>query len=97
MKNIRLNESIDDGALSVVEQIPGLVKFADQTDKLRLGESASEFCAFLFIFVLFLGRPTSSIYFCLRTFQALFLSGPPADTRDNWSLPADILSYFGII
>ena len=38
LNKIKLNESIEDGALSVVEQIPGFVTWADQTDKLRLGE-----------------------------------------------------------
>jgi len=37
LNKIKLNESIEDGALSVVEQIPGLVEWADQTHKLRLG------------------------------------------------------------
>lgn len=38
LNKVKLNESIEDGALSVVEQIPGFVTWADQTDKLRLGE-----------------------------------------------------------
>ena len=38
LNKIKLNESIEDGAFSVVEQIPGFVTWADQTDKLRLGE-----------------------------------------------------------
>ena len=38
LNKIKLNKSIDDGALSVVEQIPGLVEWADQTHKLRLGK-----------------------------------------------------------
>jgi len=37
LNKVKLNESIEDGALSVVEQIPGFVTWADQTDKLRLG------------------------------------------------------------
>ena len=37
LNKVRLNKSIDDGALSVIEQIPGLVMYGDQTNKLRLG------------------------------------------------------------
>jgi len=37
LKKVKLNNSIEDGALSVIEQIPGLVEWADQTHKLRLG------------------------------------------------------------
>ena len=38
LKRIRLSERISDGALWVVEQIPGLVEGGDQTDILRTGE-----------------------------------------------------------
>ena len=38
LNKVKINESIEDGALSVIEQIPGLVMYADQTPKLRLGE-----------------------------------------------------------
>ena len=34
---VKLGLSIDDGALTVVEQIPGLVEFSDQTQTLRRG------------------------------------------------------------
>ncbi|XP_056143725.1 phospholipase B-like 1 [Lampris incognitus] len=34
---IKLGHSIDDGALTVVEQIPGLVEYSDQTQALRRG------------------------------------------------------------
>ncbi|XP_013868362.1 phospholipase B-like 1 [Austrofundulus limnaeus] len=34
---IKLGHSIDDGALTVVEQIPGLVQYSDQTQALRRG------------------------------------------------------------
>ncbi|XP_032443402.1 phospholipase B-like 1 [Xiphophorus hellerii] len=34
---VKLGRSIDDGALTVVEQIPGLVEFSDQTQALRRG------------------------------------------------------------
>ncbi|XP_035037402.1 phospholipase B-like 1 [Hippoglossus stenolepis] len=34
---VKLGHSIDDGALTVVEQIPGLVEFSDQTQALRRG------------------------------------------------------------
>ena len=43
LNKIKLNKSIDDGALSVVEQIPGLVEWADQTHKLRLGKFSALF------------------------------------------------------
>ncbi|XP_055366978.1 phospholipase B-like 1 [Betta splendens] len=34
---VKLRQSLDDGALTVVEQIPGLVEFSDQTPALRRG------------------------------------------------------------
>lgn len=34
---VKLGHSVEDGALTVVEQIPGLVQFSDQTQALRLG------------------------------------------------------------
>lgn len=34
---VKLGQSIDDGALTVVEQIPGLVEYSDQTQALRRG------------------------------------------------------------
>lgn len=34
---VKLGHSIDDGALTVVEQIPGLVEYSDQTQALRRG------------------------------------------------------------
>lgn len=36
---IKLAHSIDGGALTVVEQIPGLVQYSDQTQALRRGNS----------------------------------------------------------
>lgn len=36
---VKLSSSIDDGALTVVEQIPGLVEYSDQTQALRRGSS----------------------------------------------------------
>ena len=38
LKQINLNKEIKNGALWVIEQIPGLVEGADQTDVLRTGE-----------------------------------------------------------
>lgn len=38
MGKVTLGHSIEDGALTVVEQIPGLVEFSDQTRALRRGE-----------------------------------------------------------
>ena len=37
LNKIKLNNSVDDGALWVTEQIPGLVVFEDQTNILRAG------------------------------------------------------------
>lgn len=37
---VKLGRSIDDGALTVVEQIPGLVEFSDQTQALRRGNTS---------------------------------------------------------
>ncbi|KAG8006400.1 Phospholipase B-like 1 [Nibea albiflora] len=34
---VKLNHSVEDGALTVVEQIPGLVEYSDQTQALRRG------------------------------------------------------------
>uniref|UniRef100_A0A7N8XZN9 Phospholipase B-like n=1 Tax=Mastacembelus armatus TaxID=205130 RepID=A0A7N8XZN9_9TELE len=34
---VKLGDSVDDGALTVVEQIPGLVEYSDQTQALRRG------------------------------------------------------------
>lgn len=42
---VKLGHSVDDGALTVVEQIPGLVEYSDQTPALRRGNSPSyPFC-----------------------------------------------------
>lgn len=38
MRKVTLGHSIEDGALTVVEQIPGLVEFSDQTQTLRRGK-----------------------------------------------------------
>ncbi|XP_056263761.1 phospholipase B-like 1 isoform X1 [Pseudoliparis swirei] len=38
---VKLGLSVDDGALTVVEQIPGLVEYSDQTQALRRGNDAS--------------------------------------------------------
>lgn len=40
---VKLGRSVDDGALTVVEQIPGLVEYSDQTQALRRGNNASLF------------------------------------------------------
>lgn len=36
---VKLGRSVDDGALTVVEQIPGLVEYSDQTQALRRGNN----------------------------------------------------------
>lgn len=42
---VKLGHSLDDGALTIVEQIPGLVEYSDQTQALRRGNSPSfSFC-----------------------------------------------------
>lgn len=38
---VKLGRSVDDGALTVVEQIPGLVEYSDQTQALRMGNNTS--------------------------------------------------------
>lgn len=38
---VKLGHSVDDGALTVVEQIPGLVEYSDQTQALRMGNNKS--------------------------------------------------------
>lgn len=65
---VKLGHSVDDGALTVVEQIPGLVEYSDQTQALRRGTgwvhcvrcvwetvAASPLC-----FLQATGRPTTS-------------------------------------
>ncbi|XP_025060591.1 phospholipase B-like 1 [Alligator sinensis] len=37
LKKIKLQKRLDDGALYIIEQIPGLVEYSDQTDVLRRG------------------------------------------------------------
>lgn len=39
LKKVRLKKSLDDGALYIVEQIPTLVQYSDQTNILRKGNS----------------------------------------------------------
>ena len=39
LKKIKIKKSIEDGALYVVEQIPGLVEYGDQTHILRAGKN----------------------------------------------------------
>lgn len=43
---VKLGHSVDDGALTVVEQIPGLVEYSDQTQALRRGNNRSIFSDF---------------------------------------------------
>ena len=38
LNKVKLNNTIEDGALYVVEQIPTYVEYGDQTDLLRLGK-----------------------------------------------------------
>ncbi len=38
---VKLGHSLDDGALTVVEQIPGLVEYSDQTQTLRRGNNSA--------------------------------------------------------
>lgn len=37
LNKVKLRQGIEDGALYIVEQIPTLIKYGDQTDLLRLG------------------------------------------------------------
>ncbi len=37
VSKVHLGSSLEDGALTVVEQIPGLVEYSDQTQTLRRG------------------------------------------------------------
>ncbi|MBN3287259.1 PLBL1 Phospholipase, partial [Polyodon spathula] len=39
LNKIHLQEDLEEGALFIIEQIPGLVEFSDQTDVLRRGEN----------------------------------------------------------
>lgn len=38
MSKVSLGSRLDDGALTIVEQIPGLVEYSDQTEALRFGK-----------------------------------------------------------
>ena len=50
---VKLGHSVDDGALIVVEQIPGLVEYSDQTQALRRGNNRYFFFCFpLYLFCL---------------------------------------------
>lgn len=39
LKKVKLQRSLDDGALYIVEQIPTLVEYSDQTNVLRKGNN----------------------------------------------------------
>lgn len=41
LKKVKLQKSLDDGALYIIEQIPTLVEYSDQTSVLRKGNSCS--------------------------------------------------------
>lgn len=43
---VKLGHSVEDGALTVVEQIPGLVEYSDQTQALRRGNNRFFFLLF---------------------------------------------------
>lgn len=40
LKKVKLQKSLDDGALYIVEQIPTLVEYSDQTNVLRKGNNS---------------------------------------------------------
>lgn len=40
LKKVRLQKSLDEGALYIVEQIPTLVEYSDQTNVLRKGNGS---------------------------------------------------------
>lgn len=66
---VKLGQSLADGALTVVEQIPGLVEYSDQTQALRRGSSPL--------------RPFS--VFCLPShLSRLFCSGSAARATGYW-------------
>ena len=50
---VKLGHSVEDGALTVVEQIPGLVEYSDQTQALRRGNNRSNFFLISAAFVSF--------------------------------------------
>lgn len=43
VSKVNLSSSLEDGALTVVEQIPGLVEYSDQTQTLRRGLTKTHF------------------------------------------------------
>lgn len=66
---VKLGQSLADGALTVVEQIPGLVEYSDQTQALRRGSSPL--------------LPFS--VFCLSSrLSRLFFSGSAARAAGHW-------------
>lgn len=85
---VKLGHSVDDGALTVVEQIPGLVEYSDQTQALRRGNSRSFF--FLFSTVLVwtfeeLIFPAACVYH--RLLALLQCSLPQEDLHPEWLWP----------
>lgn len=80
---VKLNHSVDDGALTVVEQIPGLVEYSDQTQALRRGNSKTVFYSICFIwtFVEFF-PPAVSVY--RRLLAILQRPLPPEDLHSEW-------------
>lgn len=80
---VKLGHSVDDGALTVVEQIPGLVEYSDQTQALRRGNNRS-FFLFPTVFVSFVEfiSPAASVYH--RVLAILQHSFPPEDLCAEW-------------
>lgn len=75
---VKLGSSIDDGALTIVEQIPGYVEYSDQTPALRRGNSpSSPFC------LLPLVSPEQSLVWD-RLLAFLQRSFPPKHLLPEW-------------
>lgn len=82
---VKLSYSIDYGALTVVEQIPGLVEYSDQTEALRRGNSwfiILLFSTIFLSFVLDLVFLTASVYH--RLLAILQHSLPQKDLHAEW-------------
>lgn len=83
---VKLGHSVDDGALTVVEQIPGLVEYSDQTQALRRGNNRSSLSVFgslrvFWTFDEFMFPAASADHRLLAVLQH---SLPPEDLQAEW-------------
>lgn len=77
LNRVSLGHSIRDGALTVVEQIPGKVAHSDQTQALRRGKKQTPIRTVLFVFFIFIreGFFRWKSFWATHTFSVLLLAG----------------------